>query len=86
MGADLGCGAPARVYPDAWSRDTPNWETQQEERAKGVAGDSSFWYVKESEKPQTSTPLSPTREKAQGLIGNDAPFCCVAFSLSCTNV
>merc|ERR1712224_997312 len=63
MGADLGCGAPLRVYPDAWSRDTPNWDTQYEERAHGVPHDSSFWYAKDSEKPQSRTALSPPRRR-----------------------
>merc|ERR1712166_935704 len=82
LGADLGCGAPPRVYPDAWSRDTPNWDTQHEERAHGVPGDSSFWYVKDSQLAQTSTRLSPARQRNRIVIGDQVvPLTCVQTGL-----
>eukprot|EP00656_Telonema_subtile_P011035 TRINITY_DN15413_c0_g1_i1.p1 TRINITY_DN15413_c0_g1~~TRINITY_DN15413_c0_g1_i1.p1 ORF type:complete len:672 (+),score=134.86 TRINITY_DN15413_c0_g1_i1:152-2167(+) len=81
-GAGLGCGAPARVYPDAWSRDTPNWETQHEERAHGVPGDTSFWYAKESQLAQSSTRLSPPRQRKKIVISDPViPLTCVQTGL-----
>eukprot|EP00658_Telonema_sp_P-2_P044438 TRINITY_DN3232_c0_g1_i1.p1 TRINITY_DN3232_c0_g1~~TRINITY_DN3232_c0_g1_i1.p1 ORF type:complete len:681 (-),score=122.49 TRINITY_DN3232_c0_g1_i1:292-2334(-) len=83
LGADLGCGAPPRVYPDAWSRDTPNWDTQHEERAHGIASDNSFWYAKDSQMPQGNTRLSPPRQRHRIVISDHPaiPLVCAQTGL-----
>jgi len=82
-GRDLGCGAPPRVYGDAWSRATPNWDTMREERTHGGDYDTSWWHRKEKGAlvPPKATPRD--RILAYAASAETAPYTTEPLRMYC---
>jgi len=82
-GKDLGCGAPPRVYSDAWCRDTPNWDVMREERTHGIEYDTSWWLQKEGKPALDITRTSPNAKLATYEQQGDCCYTLQPLKMQC---